>query len=120
MAPPEPRPPARRLRRCLALALTGLLVAPALAAAVTASPSADGLPGTPKLQKLINGLLFWGPLLALGALIIAAAAWAFGSHSNNYGAASAGRRGVMIAALAAVLMGFGPALVTWAFELGKA
>ena len=38
-----------------------------IAQKVSAKPEAGGLPGTPVLEKLINGMLFWGLLACVPA-----------------------------------------------------
>lgn len=91
----------------------------AAGAQVAASPDASGLPGTAKLQQLINGAYLWVLLLTLAALIVAAVIWAWGSHSNNVRASSDGRRGVGVALLAALIVGAAPMLVNWFYELGR-
>lgn len=64
-----------------------------LALQVSAQPDPSGLPGQDKLQGLVNGLYSWSLILVLAALIVAAIAWAWGSHSNHHGAASGGPAG---------------------------
>ena len=87
---------------------------------VSANPDPGGLPGRDKLQRLLNGLYSWSLVIALGALVVAALAWAVGAHSNHYGAASAGRRGVLVAAGASLLIGAGPTIVNFFYNLGRA
>ena len=55
----------------------------------------------------------WG-----GGLLISAAVWALSSHSGNYHHASAGRRGTIIAAVAALLVGAAPAIIAFFQDLG--
>ena len=83
------------------------------------SPNAGGLPGSAALEKLISGIAFWALLAALGGLLISAAVWALSSHSSNYHHASIGRRGTIIAAIAAFLVGAAPAIVAFFEDLGK-
>lgn len=86
---------------------------------VSVSPDAGGLPDTAKLQQLVNGAYLWVLILTLGALVVAAGVWAWGSQSNNLRAASDGRRGVAVALLAALVLGAAPSLVNWFYELGR-
>ena len=83
------------------------------------NPSAGGLPGSSALEKLISGLAFWALLAALGGLLVSAAVWALSSHSGNYHHASVGRRGTIIAAVAALLVGAAPAIIAFFEDLGK-
>ena len=88
------------------------------AADVQVTPDPNGLPGSPALQQLVNGLAFWGLLAALAGLVISAAVWALSAHSGNYHQASTGRRGTLISAGAAFLVGAAPAIVTFFENLG--
>jgi hypothetical protein len=85
---------------------------------VTVDPKPTGLPGSRVLQSLIDGLAFWALLGCLAAMIIAAAIWAFASHSNNHHYAANGRRGLVTAALAALAIGASAALVNFFAQAG--
>lgn len=91
----------------------------ALVADVHLSPDANGLPGGAVLQRLTNGLGGWALVLALVGLVVGAAAWALGSHSQNYQHSMVGRRAVLVSALAALLIGAAPALVNFFFHAGQ-
>jgi Family of unknown function (DUF6112) len=82
-------------------------------------PDPQGLPGTEALQSLINGIAFWALLAALTGLFISAIVWAVASHSGNYHHATAGRRGTLVSALAAFLVGAAPAIVEFFENLGR-
>ena len=96
--------------------LTYLVLA---ATGVGGRPDPNGLPGTPALQQLISGLAFWALLAALGGLLISAAVWALSAHSGNYQHASIGRRGTIVSAVAAFLVGAAPAIVNFFENLGR-
>jgi hypothetical protein len=51
--------------------------------------------------------------------VLGAAAWALGSHSNNYQYSSAGRRAVIVSAMAALVIGAAPVVVNFLFSEGK-
>ncbi len=70
------------------------------------------------LQNLMNGLQFWALALALVGLVIGAAAWALGSHGQNYQQTFVGRRAVLISGLAALLIGAGPGIVNFFYTAG--
>jgi hypothetical protein len=89
-----------------------------IAAGITGTPDPNGLPGSSALQQLVNGLEFWGLLAALAGLVISAAVWALSSHSGNYHQTSIGRRGTIVAAAAAFLVGAAPAIVNFFENLG--
>ena len=86
---------------------------------ITLSPDLNALPGGAELHHLINGLAGWALLLALGALVVGAAAWAIGSHSHNVHQATAGRRAVLASGASALLIGAAPTLVGFFFDVGK-
>ncbi|HEX4244465.1 MAG TPA: DUF6112 family protein [Acidimicrobiales bacterium] len=90
-----------------------------LPADVTLAPDTSSLPGGQVLQHLMNGLGGWALALSLAGLLIGAAAWALGSHGQNYQQSFVGRRAVLISGLAALLIGAGPAIVNFFFTAGK-
>ena len=82
-------------------------------------PDADGLPGSEALQSLVGGIAFWALLAALAGLIISAAVWALSSHAGNYHHAGMGKRGTLISAGAALLIGAAPAVIAFFEDLGN-
>jgi len=94
----------------------GLIV---LAQKISAKPEASGLPGTPVLEKLINGLLFWGLLGCLAGLVISGAMWALASHGGNYHHAGRGKIGFLTSAAGALMIGASPALINFFNEAGS-
>src|SRR5437762_14033225 len=94
---------------------TNLVIA---ASGIGGAPNPNGLPGSAALEKLISGVAFWALLAALGGLLISAAVWALSSHSGNYHHSALGRRGTVISALAAFLVGAAPAIINFFENLG--
>ena len=93
----------------------------ALLSVVTPSkfhPTANVLPGGSTLLALINGLAGWAVLLALAGLVIGAALWAIGSHSQNYQQSYVGKRALLVSAIAALVVGVAPVVVKFFFETG--
>ncbi len=82
------------------------------------TPDLSALPGAAELQHLVNGVAGWALLAALVALVVGAAAWAFGSHAHNVHQATAGRRAVFVSAAAAMLIGSAPMLINFFFDAG--
>ena len=99
-----PHPPARVLLAAAHLQLT---------------PDTNALPGGNVLQHLMNGLDGWALALSLVGLVVGAAAWALGSHGQNYQQSFVGRRAVLISGLAALLIGAGPGIVNFFFNTGQ-
>jgi hypothetical protein len=91
-----------------------------LFAGVSITPTPSDLPGSAELQKLANGLDGFALVLALVALVIGAALWALGSHSQNMHHSMIGRRTVLTAILAAIVLGAAPALINFFFSAGTA
>lgn len=91
---------------------------PTWLANVTLTPDPSALPGSSTLQTLVNGIGAWALIFALVGLLIGAAAWALGSHSQNYHQSMVGRRAVLVSGLAALLIGAAPALVNFFFHAG--
>lgn len=82
-------------------------------------PDTNALPGGDVLQNLMNGIDGWALALSLVGLVIGAAAWALGSHGQNYQQTYVGRRAVLISGLAALLIGAGPGIVNFFFNTGQ-
>src|ERR671936_1946017 len=95
--------------------LAGILIA---ATGISGKPDPNGLPGSPALEQLVNGLAFWGLLAALAGLVVSAAVWALSAHSGNYHHATVGRRGTLVSAAAAFLVGAAPAIIAFFQNLG--
>ena len=92
--------------------------APMIRLAVTLTPKPEKLPGSGTLQSMANGIAGWGLILALIAVVIGAVTWAFGSQSQNIHGAVSGRRTVMVAGGAALLIGAAPILINFFFSAG--
>jgi len=90
-----------------------------LATKINANPNPNGLPGSAALERLVGGLAFWGLLASVAGLIISAAVWALSSHSGNYHHAGVGRRGTLVSAAAALLIGAAPAVIAFFEGVGK-
>jgi hypothetical protein len=82
-------------------------------------PNPRGLPGSQALESLVGGVAFWALLASLAGLIISAAVWALSSHAGNYHHAGMGKRGTLISAAAALLVGAAPAIISFFEDLGK-
>ncbi|HSS08410.1 MAG TPA: DUF6112 family protein [Acidimicrobiales bacterium] len=86
---------------------------------VNMNPTAGRLPGESVLQQLTDGLGGWALIAALVGMVIGAAAWALGHHSQNYQQAYSGRKGVLISAAAALVIGAAPPVVNFCLHLGQ-
>lgn len=88
------------------------------AGVVSMDPSASALPGRSTIQLLTNGLGWWALVASLIGLVLGAAAWAVGSHSNNYQYATSGRKAVLVSGAAALVIGAAPTVVNFLFQTG--
>ena len=85
---------------------------------VTLSPSTTALPGSAALQHIADGIASWALIGALVALLLGAALWAVGSHTQNMHQSAQGRRAVLTSLGAAVLIGAAPSLINFFFNTG--
>ena len=83
------------------------------------SPDPSLLPGFSVVRTLSNGLEGWALIAALIGIVVGAIMWAFGHYSQNYQQAYNGRRGVMVSALAAVLIGGAPHIISFFLAQGN-
>jgi hypothetical protein len=86
---------------------------------VNLHPSLGSLPGSGTLQSLVNGLGAWALVAALVGLVIGAAAWALGVHSQNFQQSMIGRRAVLVSGLAALLIGAAAPIVNFFWNQGQ-
>ncbi|MGC8480496.1 MAG: DUF6112 family protein [Acidimicrobiales bacterium] len=86
---------------------------------VTLNPDPTSLPGGQVLQTIANGIGGWALVLSLIALVIGAATWALGAHSQNYQQSYLGRRAVLVAGAAALAIGAAPSLINFFFHMGS-
>lgn len=84
------------------------------------TPNTTGLPGTQEAEKLVGALLTFGLIAAVAGVTIAAITWALGSHSANPHLAGRGKTGVLVACLAAMLVGGADILVNFFASAGGA
>ena len=94
------------------------LVPDAVVLAVSTVPDPSGLPGGVAMQKLLNGGVFLGLLLCVGAIVLGGATWIAGSRTGNYGAGYSGRTACVAGALGALVIGAASALVNFFFSVG--
>jgi hypothetical protein len=85
---------------------------------VNISPSITSLPGSEALQSIANGVAAWALIGALIALLLGAALWAIGSHTQNMHQSASGRRAVVTSLAAAILIGAAPHLINFFFNTG--
>jgi len=82
-------------------------------------PNSTGLPGISTLSDMVGALLTVGLVACVAGLVLAAIVWAIGSHSSNPHLAGRGKSGVLVAFVAAVLIGGANVLVDFFVATGK-
>lgn len=87
---------------------------------VNVTPNTSGLPGIAELQHIVGALLTVGVIAALAGLVIAAIVWAVGNHSANPALAGRGKTGVLVACVAAILVGGADTLINFFAAAGGA
>ena len=85
---------------------------------VNISPNTNGLPGITELQNIVGALLTVGVIASLAGLVIAAIVWAVGNHSANPALAGRGKTGVLVACVAALLVGGADTLINFFVTAG--
>jgi len=82
-------------------------------------PDFDGLAGIGELSEAIGAVLMFVLIIAVLMLIVSGIAWAIGTATGNYQAASKGRIGVLVALGAAILAGGAVAWMNWLINVGE-
>jgi len=95
------------------LPATATLPTTDLLAGVNVSPNTTGLPGISELQSIVGALLTVGLIGALAGLALSAIVWAVGNHSSNPALAGRGKTGVLVAFVAAALVGGAVVLINF-------
>jgi hypothetical protein len=85
---------------------------------VRVNPDPGGLPGSDAFQKLLNGVAALALLACVGAFVIGAAQWGFGSRSQNYSQASDGRERMLKSLGGAFGIGAVAAVVNFFYTAG--
>lgn len=85
---------------------------------VTLQATPTKLPGGTVLQSLADGIGGWALILSLVGLVVGAALWALGAHSQNYQQSFVGRRAVLVSGVAALLIGAAPGVINFFFNTG--
>ena len=83
------------------------------------SPNTTGLPGITTISNIVGALLTIGLISCVAGLVIASIVWAIGSHSSNPNLAGRGKTGVLVALVAAILIGGANVLVNFFVATGK-
>ncbi|MCK7626176.1 DUF6112 family protein [Streptomyces sp. RS10V-4] len=83
------------------------------------SPKEGGLPGLDVLKKVIGSINLFGIIAVVGALAICAVIWAWGHHSGGHQAEANGKKGTLVAAGCALLLGAANGIVAFFSTMGS-
>jgi hypothetical protein len=82
------------------------------------SPKEGGLPGLSVLKDVVSSINLFGIIAIVGALVAAGVMWAWGSHTGSHQAEANGKKGVLISAGAALLLGGANGIIMFFSEMG--
>ncbi len=74
--------------------------------------------GADVAQEFVNGIGFYALIFCLIGLILSAGLWAVGAFSNNYTQSVNGKKGFLITAAAALVIGVAPRAINYFFGTG--
>lgn len=86
---------------------------------VNLSPDENGLPGGETAKQFVNGLGYYALLFCLVGLVLSAGLWAIGAFSSNYTQSVNGKKGFLICAGAALVIGAAAQLVNYFQGVGE-
>lgn len=82
------------------------------------TPNDGGLPGLDVLKQVMGSVNLFGIIAVVGALAVSAGVWAWGHHSGGHQAEASGKKGVLVSAGAALLLGAANGIVAFFSALG--
>ncbi|MYV97300.1 DUF6112 family protein [Streptomyces sp. SID3343] len=82
------------------------------------TPKEGGLPGQQVLTDVVSSVNLFGIIAVVGALCVSGAVWAWGNHSGSHQAEANGKKGVVICAGAALLLGGANGIVMFFSTMG--
>lgn len=83
-------------------------------------PNTTGLPGIAAANNIVGALLTFGIIAAIAGIVVSAIVWAIGGNSSNPQLAHRGKSGVLIALVAALVIGGSKVLVNFMSDAGAA
>jgi Family of unknown function (DUF6112) len=81
-------------------------------------PNDGGLPGLTVLKEVMGSINLFAITAVVGALAVSAGVWAWGHHSGGHQAEANGKKGVLVSAGAALLLGAANGVVAFFSTLG--
>jgi len=81
-------------------------------------PNEGGLPGLAVLKEVMGSINLFGIIAVVGALAVSAGVWAWGHNTGGHQAEASGKKGVLVSAGAALLLGAANGIVAFFSTLG--
>lgn len=81
-------------------------------------PKEGGLPGLDVLKDVMGSINLFGIVAVVGALAVSALVWAWGHHSGGHQAEASGKKGTVVAAGCALLLGAANGIVSFFSAMG--
>ncbi|MGF1425457.1 DUF6112 family protein [Kitasatospora sp. LaBMicrA B282] len=82
------------------------------------TPNEGGLPGLAVLKEVMGSINLFAIIAIVGAMAVSAGVWAWGHHSGGHQAEANGKKGVLVSAGAALLIGAANGIVAFFSGLG--
>ena len=83
------------------------------------SPSQTSIVGVSKLWSLVGGVADVALLASVAGILLSAALMAIGHHSGNGQTADKGRKGLLSAIVATIIIGGAAAIINFGFNVGS-
>jgi membrane protease YdiL (CAAX protease family) len=82
------------------------------------TPKEGGLPGLSVLKNVVSSINLYSIIAVVGALAISALVWAWGHHSGGHQAEANDKKGTVVAAGCALLLGAANGIVAFFSAMG--
>ncbi|MDT3395345.1 DUF6112 family protein [Streptomyces sp. B1866] len=83
------------------------------------TPQEGGLPGLDVLKNVMGSINLFGIVAVVGALAVSLLVWAWGHHSGGHQAEANGKKGTVVAAACALLLGAANGIVAFFSGIGS-
>ena len=84
------------------------------------SSNTTGIPGLEAFREIVGAMLTFGLVACVAAVVASAVVWGFAANGGNPHMAGRGKTGVIVSAVAALLIGGANAIVTFFSAAGSA
>lgn len=92
---------------------------PWVLAQLEVNPNPGVFPGGPTIQRFLDGVAWWGIMAAGIAFVAYGALLAIASRAGNHRYTFSAKRGLLAAAVGALLIGGAATIINWAVGVGQ-